>query len=399
MAGKWVELPLGEVVNLKRGYDLPAQDRQPGPHPVVSSSGITGHHIESKVKGPGVVTGRYGTLGEVHYVVEDFWPLNTTLYVQDFKGNYPRFISYLLQGLDFQAYSDKSSVPGLNRNHLHAEPVRLPLDIEEQRAIAIILGSLDDKIELNQQTIKSLYATARAIFKAWFIDFEPVKAKAAGATSFRGIPPKVFEQLPDELTESELGPIPKGWEITAIADIAGYVNGKAFTQHANGRGRMIIRIAELNSGSGIATAYSDVDTEPQYTAFPDDILFAWSGSLGVYRWHRDEAIINQHIFKVIPTERPKWYVYHRLVEAMPFFQAVAATKATTMGHIKRGHLSEAVFIESPKWLIEAADNLIRPLFDLIHSNERESFNLAAIRDTLLPRLISGELRASGGMRV
>ena len=140
MAGKWPEVTLGEVVTLKRGYDLPAQDRQPGPHPVVSSSGITGYHKEAKVSGPGVITGRYGTLGEVHYIVEDFWPLNTTLYVEDFKGNDPRFISYLLQGLDFQAYSDKSSVPGLNRNHLHSEPVRVPIDIEDQHAIANMLA-------------------------------------------------------------------------------------------------------------------------------------------------------------------------------------------------------------------------------------------------------------------
>ena len=201
--------------------------------------------------------------------------------------------------------------------------------------------------------------------------------------------------MPDQFTESEVGLIPAGWEINAISNIAEYVNGKAFTQHANGRGRMIIRIAELNSGPGGATKYSDIDTEPEYTAFSDDLLFAWSGSLGVYRWHGDESIINQHIFKVIPNDRPKWYAYYRLVEAMPFFQTIASTKATTMGHIKRGHLSEAVFAEPPRELIEAASDLIVPLFDLIHITEQQSFTLAAIRDELLPPLMSGELRASG----
>ena len=134
--------------------------------------------MESKVKGPGVITGRYGTLGKVYFVPEDFWPLNTTLYVRDFKGNDPRFIAYCLSELDFSAYSDKAAVPGLNRNHLHEAPVRVP-PLTEQRAIAHILGTLDDKIELNRRMNQSLEEMAQALFKSWFIDFDPVRAKAA----------------------------------------------------------------------------------------------------------------------------------------------------------------------------------------------------------------------------
>jgi type I restriction enzyme S subunit len=103
MAGEWRECALGEVIELKRGYDLPQQERRPGAVPLVSSSGVTDHHAEAMAKGPGVVTGRYGTLGQVFYIEQDFWPLNTTLYVRDFKGNDPRFISYFLRGLDFLA--------------------------------------------------------------------------------------------------------------------------------------------------------------------------------------------------------------------------------------------------------------------------------------------------------
>ena len=101
MAGEWQEASLGEVIELKRGYDLPQRKRIPGSVPLVSSSGVTYYHAEAKVRGPGVVTGRYGTLGEVFFVPSDFWPLNTTLYVRDFKGNDPRFVSYFLRGLDF----------------------------------------------------------------------------------------------------------------------------------------------------------------------------------------------------------------------------------------------------------------------------------------------------------
>src|SRR5215204_4515411 len=151
MASEWREATLGDLVELKRGYDLPQRDRHRGTVPIVSSSGVTGQHSQAKVSGPGVVTGRYGTLGKVFYIDEDFWPLNTTLYVRDFKGNDPRFISYLLRSIDFFAYSDKAAVPGLNRNHLHQALVRYPSELSEQRAIAHILSTLDDKIELNRR--------------------------------------------------------------------------------------------------------------------------------------------------------------------------------------------------------------------------------------------------------
>jgi type I restriction enzyme S subunit len=150
MAGRWSEIRLGDAIELKRGYDLPSRDRRDGPFPIVSSSGISGRHAEAKAKAPGVVIGRYGTLGEVHYVTEDYWPLNTALYVRDFKGNDPQFVSYFLRSLDFNAYSDKAAVPGLNRNDLHTAQVSLP-PLSEQRAIAHILGALDEKIRLTSE--------------------------------------------------------------------------------------------------------------------------------------------------------------------------------------------------------------------------------------------------------
>ena len=213
---RWRETTLGEVIELKRGYDLPKRQRVPGPVPLVSSSGISDHHTEAKVKGPGVVTGRYGTLGQVYYIQDDFWPLNTTLYVRDFKGNDPRFISYFLQGLDFFAYSDKAAVPGLNRNHLHTALVHLP-PLDEQRRIAGILGALDDKIELNRRMSQTLEAMAQALFKSWFVDFDPVRAKAAGRPT--GLPPRLDALFPDSFQPSELGEIPARWSVRSVADV------------------------------------------------------------------------------------------------------------------------------------------------------------------------------------
>src|SRR5262249_12706335 len=132
---------LGEVLTLKRGYDLPAQRRAPGRVPVVSSSGVTGSPTEAKGRGAGVVPGPYGTIGEVFYIDDDVWPLNTALYVEDFKGNDPRYCAALLKTIAFAAYNGKSAVPGVNRNDLHAIDVVLP-PIREQRRIVRVLAAL-----------------------------------------------------------------------------------------------------------------------------------------------------------------------------------------------------------------------------------------------------------------
>jgi type I restriction enzyme S subunit len=136
--GEWVELALGDVLTLQRGFDLPERFRKPGPHPIVSSSGVTGFHSDFKVQPPGVVIGRYGSLGSVHWVTEPFWPLNTSLWVKDFQGNDERFVACLLRTVAVDG-STASAVPGVNRNHLHRLPVRLP-SLRTQRRIAAILS-------------------------------------------------------------------------------------------------------------------------------------------------------------------------------------------------------------------------------------------------------------------
>jgi len=138
----WEVKPLGKIIRLQRGFDLPHRDRRPGATPIVSSSGICAMHNQYQAIGPGVVTGRYGTIGEVFFIQEDYWPLNTTLFVKDFKGNDPLFVSYLLRTVDFHSHSGKSGVPGVNRNDLHELPTTCP-PLPEQRAIAAALSDVD----------------------------------------------------------------------------------------------------------------------------------------------------------------------------------------------------------------------------------------------------------------
>ena len=167
----WQTAALGEVVTLKRGYDLSSSKRTPGAVPVVSSSGITGWHDTPKVEGPGVVTGRYGTLGQVFYLSRAFWPLNTSLYVRDFKGNHPRFVAYFLRHVLSRTTGDKAAVPGVNRNHLHAMRVRFPMDAGEQEHIASVLAAYDDLIDNNRRRIRLLERAARFLYEEWFVRF------------------------------------------------------------------------------------------------------------------------------------------------------------------------------------------------------------------------------------
>ncbi|MBB3780490.1 type I restriction enzyme S subunit [Xanthomonas campestris] len=149
----WKSIQLGQVCKLQRGMDLPKRLRSDGDFPLVTSAGIDGTHSVGPVKGPGVVTGRYGTIGKVFFIEKDFWPLNTTLYVQNFHGNDPLFVNYLLKTIDFQSHSGKSGVPGVNRNDVHQELVCLPMDKAEQRLISDALADADALIDSLEQLL------------------------------------------------------------------------------------------------------------------------------------------------------------------------------------------------------------------------------------------------------
>jgi type I restriction enzyme, S subunit len=218
----WQDMSLGEFVTLQRGHDLPEGQRVPGDIPVLGSFGITGWHNVAKANGPGITVGRSGaSFGVVTYSEVDFWPLNTALYVIDFHGNDPRFAYYFLRQFDFKRYNSGSAQPSLNRNFVHPVQVRIP-PISEQRAIAQVLSVLDGKIELNQQMNETLENTARSIFKSWFVDFDPVHARAEGTDTSLGR--NIVELFPASFETSVIGEIPKGWQIRAIGDLA-TVNG------------------------------------------------------------------------------------------------------------------------------------------------------------------------------
>ncbi len=347
---EWSVLPLEEVVELRRGFDLPSQKRREGPYPVLSAGAAVGWHSKGPVKGPGLVIGRATNLGQPTWSDVDFWPLNTTLYAADFHGNLPRWIYYLFESLDLAGFDSGSVQPMLNRNYIARLPVRVP-PLPEQRAIADVLSALDDKIAANARLIGAADAVSEAVFES--------------------------------LTATE--PMP----LTSVAE---FVNGRAFTKDASGTGRVVVRIAELNSGIGGSTVFSDAEVPDQHVARPGDILFAWSGSLTLHRWFRPEAIVNQHIFKVLPRAGyPHWLVWGLLTNRLDEFKAIAADKATTMGHIQRRHLEEPVAVPVPA-LVAQHNDAMSALWSRALAAEVENLTLAATRDALLPALMSGRLR-------
>lgn len=350
MPRNWIPTPLGKVVSLQRGFDLAKEARIPGPFRILSAGKSGETHNEAKVKGPGFAIGRATNLGKPQWSDEDFWPLNTTLFATDFHGNDPRWLFYWFENADLTGFDSGSVQPMLNRNYIAGISINLP-PIEEQTAIATMLRSLDDKIAANQTAISKIDEILRALWQK----------------------------------ELSLGNID-----VPLSSLASFINGKAFTKGASGTGRVVVRIAEMNSGIGSRTVYSGIDAAPDNVVDPGELLFSWSGTLMTKRWPYDQAIINQHIFKVVPNGQLDLWALRQAIDAqLEYFQMIAAGKATTMGHIKRGDLDQEV--EVPAQVSEETNQLGNSLWGLATSLEIQNLQLARTRDELLPLLMSGRI--------
>ena len=402
---EWREVRLGEVIELKRGYDLPQRERIPGSIPLVSSSGVTDYHVEAKVRGPGVITGRYGTLGKVFFVPEDFWPLNTTLYVRDFKGNDPRFIAYFLRSLDFSAYSDKAAVPGLNRNHLHEASVRVP-PMPEQRAIAHILGTLDDKIELNRRMNETLEEMARALFKSWFVDFDPVRAKATlkhvvghdavpdgepseNAAASAGewtveralayldaMDPQIADLFPDWLVDSELGEIPEEWEVKSLGELIELAYGKALKAGDRNVGDILVY------GSNGQVGWHD----ERLVAGPG-IVVGRKGNPGVVTWAHGDFFPIDTTFYVVPRDANWGLPFLFFALTSQDLPSIAADSAVPGLNRHLAYMNKQ-FIPG-KHVVDAFNDYASAIFSRRRHLDEESRILTTQRDALLPELMSG----------
>lgn len=274
------------------------------------------------------------------------------------------------------ANASQVGVPALARatSTFRLIDINLPL-LEDQRRIASILSSLDRKIELNNKINADLEEMAQAIFKNWFVDFEPFKD--------------------GKFVDSELGMIPEGWKVGRLTEIASYMNGLAmqkFPPENNEDSLPVLKIKELGQGfCGTDSDRCSCNIKDECKIHNGDVIFSWSGTLLVDVWCGGDCGLNQHLFKVTSKDYPKWFYYYWTKHHLQEFIHIAKDKAVTMGHIKRGHLEEAMVAIPDNDSMEKAHELFEPILSKMISLRLESSRLSLLRDTLLPRLMSGEL--------
>ena len=312
----------------------------------------------------------------------------------------PEFVTMYFRSPEGQhqllANTSQVGVPSIAQpvTYLRTIQLRLP-PLSEQRAIAHILGTLDDKIELNRRMNETLEALARALFTSWFVTFDPVRAKMAGRDP--GLPKHIADLFPDRFVESEMGEIPEGWEVKGLDTIADFQNGLAlqnFRPREDEARLPVVKIAQLRSGRPDSVEWASASIKPECIITDGDVVFSWSGSLMAKIWSGGRAALNQHLFKVTSTDFPKWFYLYSTLAHLLEFQRIAEGKATTMGHIKRHHLSEALCIVPNRTLLSAADGTLSNLLEMRILIDQQSRTLTALRDTLLPKLVSGEVRVN-----
>ena len=296
------------------------------------------------------------------------------------------FIYYLLKNnIDIiENHANGSTFKEISGSVMKSLEFGIP-SLREQKAIAHILSTLDDKIEVNNQINKTLENMAQAIFKQWFVDFE-----------FPNEDGEPYKSSGGEMVESELGMIPKGWEVKGLDEIAEFLNGLAMQKYRpteNEKSYPVLKIKELRQGR--TDENSDLcssNIEKKYIVRDGDIIFSWSGSLLVDIWCGGKCGLNQHLFKVTSDKHDQWFVYQWNKYHLDRFVNIAKSKATTMGHIKRKDLSDSkVLIPSDELYLKAAQYQ-KYLFEKIMYSKIEIKRLEEIRDSLLPKLMSGEIR-------
>jgi len=389
---------LGDVLTLQRGFDLPKRNRVAGGIPLVSSSGISDFQAETKVRPPAVVTGRYGTLGKVFYLEEPCFPLNTTLWVKDFKGNVPRFCKYLLETIDYHSCSDKGAVPGVNRNHLEELLVR-KVDERDQKAIAHILGTLDDKIELNQKMNHTLEEIAKAIFKSWFVDIDPVRAKAEGRPT--GLPPEISDLFPDELVDSEIGEIPKGWEVKTISDLADCLGGATpstknsdFWDGGHLTWTSPKDLSKLESIHLLKTARKITESGLKKISsglLPvGTVLLSSRAPVGYLALTTEPTAINQGYIALKPVSGVSNYFLLNWCDSN-LEQIKNRASGTTFAEISKAAFRPIPAVSPSRELMTKFHEFVEPIYERVLCASKEVETLSELRDTLLPKLISGEL--------
>lgn len=426
--------PLKEIATFKYGKTIRKQDiAETGAFPVFSGYRIVGYlpdfmYEESQLI---IVCRGAGGTGDVKMSPSQCSITNLAIVINCDENLVDKgYLYWRLKQSDTYSLRTGSAQPQITINTLETFEVEFEPSLEKQREISKQLFDLDSKIELNRQTNQTLEEMAQAVFKSWFVDFEPTRAKIkarengqdptraamaalAGKTvdQLDKLSPEQIETLtasaalfPDTVVASELGEIPDGWEAKPLYETAEYVNGAAFKAVDfcdPEEGLPIIKIAELKQGIYEGTKYTLKEVKQRHFITNDDVLYSWSGSpetsLEVFKWFGGDGWLNQHIFKLnFASDEQKCFTYYLLKHMKPVLIAIAQDKQTTgLGHVTVADMKRLLVPYPDDDLLQEFKKLIAPLYEQCSTIEKENITLSEIRDALLPKLLSGEIEING----
>jgi type I restriction enzyme S subunit len=400
MAGEWRASTWGDEISLEYGKALRDYGVASGAYRVYGANGPIGWTSEPLTLGPGVVLGRKGAYRGVRYSSEPFFVIDTAYYVVPKTELDMRWLYYAIQHYKLGEVDDGSPIPSTTRAAVYMLDLDVPT-LPEQRRIAHILGSLDDKIELNRRMSETLEAMARALFKSWFVDFDPVRAKMAGRDT--GLPREIADLFPDRLVESELGEVPEGWRLASLAALA-ELNPESWSVGSRPDTTVYVDLASTKWGCIEATANYPRGAEPsraqRVLRLGDTIVGTVRPGNGSYALISEGGLTGSTGFAVL---RPG-----RLQDAaFVYLAATAAPNIEALQHLADGAAYPAVRPEvvarTAVWrpneaVLDEFSRLAAPLLTRVGVVDQESRSLASLRDALLPGLISGDHRIDDAIR-
>ena len=405
------EIPkLHDILDLKYGFPLTSEDRIKGNLPVYGSNGITDYHNESKVKGPGIIVGRKGNPGTINWSDLDFFPIDTTFYVEMKDSSIPIFYAYLaLKQMNLPWYAADSAVPGINRNTI----LNLPFEFDiSEKHMQVNMNNAENMNYLIQNTerIRNLAKDmVSALFRSWFIDFDPVKAKSEGKLPY-GMDEETAALFPDSLEDSVMGPIPTGWRILTLDEILDtIIDHRGLTPKKLGgdwaeEGYPAISAMNIKNGKIVKRQNIGYVSEELYRKWmkvelkSGDILLTSEAPLGeiYYLFDEEKIVTSQRVFGIRsnPNSMPSIFLRYYLDSHFGQYELHARASGSTVSGIRQSELRKIKIITPSFEIMNYFSNKVKPLIENHYNCDNQLISLERTRDALLPRLMSGELGAN-----
>ena len=388
---------LGNLLSLSNGKSSPERSNDL-PYPVYGGNGVIGFSDQANSNPGTIIIGRVGSYcGSVHFSDSSCWVTDNAIRAKAMNGNDARFLFYMLHTLRLNDFQTGSGQPLLNQTILSQIPATIPVPFE-QRRIAHILGTIDDKIELNRQMNETLESTARAIFKSWFVGFDPVKAKVEGRKPI-GMDTETASLFPSAFQDSSLGQIPKGWQVTTIDEDFNLTMGQSPPGSTYNEDRSGIPFYQGRKDFGFRYPTRRVYcTAPKRFAKKGDTLVSVRAPVGDINMVEEKCCIGRGVAAIRHKTGSRSYTYHAMQFLRESFSRYEA-EGTVFGSINKTDFQTLSQLRPCNKIIEAFESFIYPLDQSIENNENQSRTLAQIRDALLPKLLSGEIRVDDAAEI